>query len=130
MRTYRQDVHLRHLLVAAQDGDIRAMVLLSELLHQSDQAEQAQPWARAAAEMGDPAGMDCLSSICSTMAIGGRYPSDLKRLEELRGDPDFESRSKKWWDEARRWEVKAAEAGHEGAISSLARSSKSVEERE
>ncbi|WP_406349833.1 hypothetical protein [Streptomyces sp. NBC_00658] len=102
------------------------MVLLAEHFHRSDQAERAETWARAAAEMGDPSGMVRLSRICTTMALGGTYYFDLKQLEELRGDPDFE----RWSDEADRWKVKAAEAGNSSAISSMVSLSKSAEERE
>ncbi|QEU93122.1 sel1 repeat family protein [Streptomyces kanamyceticus] len=125
-----QDFHLGHLLVAAEDGDLRAMVLLAGHLHQSDQAEQAEPWARAAAEMGDPEGMVCLSRICITMALGGAYCVDLAKLAELRRDPEFVKQSTRWSDEARCWKVKAAEAGQEDAIAALSRSAESPEERE
>ncbi|MFF2852067.1 hypothetical protein ACFVT5_37935 [Streptomyces sp. NPDC058001] len=116
--------------MAAEDGDPHAMVLLAEHFHRSDQAERAETWARAAAEMGDPSGMVRLSRICTTMAHGGRYYIDLKQQEELRGDPDFERQSKRWSDEAARWIVKAAEAGHSSAVSSMVSLSKSAEERE
>ncbi|MGW2230381.1 hypothetical protein [Streptomyces formicae] len=133
MRTYMRDDDVRRLLVASEGGDVRAMVLLAGRLVGSGRPREAEPWARAAAEAGDPEGMDCLAQICVTMALGGTFAGTLEELEklaELRRDPEFVRRSKRWSDEGRRWRESAAEAGHEGAISSLAISARSDDERE
>ncbi|ATL32077.1 hypothetical protein [Streptomyces formicae] len=130
MRTYTRDDDVRRLLVASEGGDVRAMVLLAGWLVESGRPREAEPWARAAAEAGDSEGMDRLAQICVTMALGGTFAVDLEKLAELRKDPEFVGRAKRWSDEGRRWRVNAAEVGHEGAISLLAISATSDDERE
>ncbi|WP_306316896.1 MULTISPECIES: hypothetical protein [unclassified Streptomyces] len=126
----RDDPHQRHLLVAAEGGDVRAMVLLADHLHRSDRTAQAEPWARAAAETGDPAAMHALAGVCTTMALGGRFPTTSARLKDHRGDPDREREFARWSEEGRRWRLKAAEAGNTDAISILSSTASSADERE
>jgi tetratricopeptide (TPR) repeat protein len=62
MQTSDEQVSARHhLTVAAEGGDIRAMVLLAQDLHRDSLTDDAKRWAHEAAELGDAEAMHCLS---------------------------------------------------------------------
>jgi TPR repeat protein len=92
----------RNLLLAAEDGDLRAILLVAQEFTRKCLFEQAEPWARAAAEAGGSEGIFCLGAVYEGMAaLGG---PDSARLRE----------------QARRSYTKAAESGHVDAMYTLA----------
>lgn len=99
-RAYRQgDVRaaIAKLRPLADSGDAAAQALLGEILDRAERDEEAVAYYRKSAEQGNPDGAYGLAGM---MAVG----------EGIAKDPAG----------ARSWFEKAAQAGHEGAVRSLA----------